>query len=179
MKKTLPGIIVLTIMAVAAWSVLTFAEEGKDAAAKKEVKADFIGAAKCIVCHKKDGVGPSWETTAHAKAFSVLSAEQQKNEKCLGCHTTGKLATGEMLEGVQCEACHGAGSLYKSMAIMKDKEKSIANGLIMPNEETCVKCHNDKVAAECKAKPFVFKERVKDKKGVHDMPVKAEAPAGK
>lgn len=141
-------------------------------------KAELIGAKKCIICHKKDGTGPSWEAGVHAKAMAVLSADQQKNDACLSCHSTGKLTTGEQLVGVQCESCHGAGSLYKAKATMESREKSIAAGLIVPDEKTCATCHNDKVSPECKAKPFDFKERVK--KGVHamvpDSLKKAKAP---
>ena len=43
-----------------------------------------------------------------------------------------------------CESCHGAGSEYKSMKVMKDREASVAAGLVIPTEETCTGCHNDK-----------------------------------
>jgi hypothetical protein len=56
----------------------------------------------------------------------------------LGCHATGASAE---LPGVQCEACHGPGSEYKSMKVMKDREASIAAGLIVPDEATCRGCH--------------------------------------
>mgnify|MGYP001819881094 FL=1 len=45
------------------------------------------------------------------------------------------------MPGVGCEACHGPGSDYKSMKTMKDREASIAAGLVVPNEETCNSCH--------------------------------------
>lgn len=172
MRKGIPAIFLIALLAVAIWSMLSVADEAKKAAT---AKAEYIGAQKCIVCHKKDGTGPSWEKGVHAHAWEKLSAEQQKNELCAGCHATGKLPTGEMLTGVQCEGCHGAGSLYKPMAIMKDRQKSIDNGLMIPTEETCKKCHNGKNPPECKATPFDFKERVK--KGVHDMPPKVAKPA--
>ncbi len=45
-----------------------------------------------------------------------------------------------------CEACHGAGSDYKAMNIMKDRNLAKQNGLIIyENEEAikalCLKCH--------------------------------------
>ena len=33
-------------------------------------------------------------------------------------------------DGVQCETCHGAGSNYKSLKVMKNEKDAIANGLI-------------------------------------------------
>ncbi|MEJ2104608.1 MAG: cytochrome C554, partial [Ignavibacteriaceae bacterium] len=47
-------------------------------------------------------------------------------------------------DGVQCETCHGPGSDYKSMKVMKDKQEAIKNGLkIYDNiEEFCITCHN-------------------------------------
>jgi excinuclease UvrABC ATPase subunit len=47
-------------------------------------------------------------------------------------------------DGVQCETCHGPGSAYKDMKIMKDKNLAVENGLIVHdnNEVFCVSCHN-------------------------------------
>jgi len=47
-------------------------------------------------------------------------------------------------DGVQCETCHGAGSNYKSLKVMKNKEDAIANGLVVPEkvEDFCISCHN-------------------------------------
>ena len=119
------------------------------------VEAKYVGVKKCKTCHKKQH--KIWATASHAKALSVLSADEQKNPECLQCHTTGygqPAATGAILENVQCEACHGPGSLYKSAKIMskskfkKDPEaahaKAVEAGLIIPTEETCKTCHNEK-----------------------------------
>lgn len=45
---------------------------------------------------------------------------------------------------MQCETCHGAGSEYKNLKIMKNKADAIANGLVMHEnkEEFCISCHN-------------------------------------
>jgi hypothetical protein len=115
----------------------------------------YIGAKKCKMCHKgakKGEVYEKWEKGPHARAFETLKAKgEEKNEKCLDCHVTGfnqeggyKVgdANASKLEGVQCESCHGPGSVYKKLSIMKDKKKSMENGLIEPNEELCKKCHN-------------------------------------
>ena len=45
------------------------------------------------------------------------------------------------MPGVQCESCHGPGSAYKSMKVMKDSDASLAAGLLVPDEATCRGCH--------------------------------------
>ena len=101
----------------------------------------YIGAEKCKMCHKVQY--DSWAQTKHAKATE--SAKAAKNMKfeaaCLTCHATNK---DEALAGVQCEACHGAGSDYKSLSIMKDVAKAKAAGLVIPAQATCDGCHDGK-----------------------------------
>ena len=96
----------------------------------------YIGAAKCKMCHKVQFA--SWSESVHAQAFDKLKAEDQGKAECLECHATGDTAD---LPGVQCESCHGAGSGYKSMKIMKDAEASKAAGLQKPDEALCRGCH--------------------------------------
>ena len=98
--------------------------------------ADYIGAAKCKMCHKVEHT--SWAETRHAKAFENLKGDEQSNPECLKCHATAGKAD---LPGVQCEACHGAGSEFKSMKIMKVRDDAVAAGLIIANAETCKSCH--------------------------------------
>lgn len=115
----------------------------------------FVGASKCKMCHMPQH--KTWMESSHAKAFEVLKPEDQKNAECLSCHTTGQgqaAAEGADLKGVQCEACHGPGSEYKSMKIMSKKayaadrdaahKAAVAAGLLIPDEGTCTKCHNEK-----------------------------------
>lgn len=70
-----------------------------------------IGAEKCKVCHKVQFA--SWAETAHAKRTPPLD----------------------------CENCHGPGSEYKTLAIMKDREKAMAAGLVIPTATFCKTCH--------------------------------------
>ena len=101
----------------------------------------YIGADKCKMCHKVQHT--SWLETRHAKATETAKASTQwKFEAaCLGCHATNK---DEALAGVQCEACHGAGSDYKSIQVMKDRAKAVAAGLVLPTQDTCNGCHDGK-----------------------------------
>jgi hypothetical protein len=135
----------------------------------------YIGAEKCKMCHNKPTTGDQykqWSASLHSQSLKSLSSEASwayatkngiadptKEAKCLKCHSTygsvpaGEIATLTAAEGVSCESCHGPGSMYKSPAIMKNQAMSIKNGLIIPDEATCVKCHNKENPFY---KPFVF-----------------------
>lgn len=117
-------------------------------------KAAFVGAQKCKICHtgqKNHNVYEKWEKAPHARAFETLKAKgEEKNPKCLPCHTTGFNEGGykpgapnaSNFEGVQCESCHGPGSLYKDSKHMKDLFTAVGDGLMIPMESLCTKCHN-------------------------------------
>jgi hypothetical protein len=73
-----------------------------------------IGAAACKMCHKVQF--DSWSASAHAKTKPVLD----------------------------CEGCHGPGSEYKSVKVMKDPAAAKKAGLIMPDKAQCATCHGKK-----------------------------------
>ena len=79
----------------------------------KATRADLsrIGAAKCKTCHAVQFT--SWSAGAHARRTPPLD----------------------------CESCHGAGSGYKTMAVMKDPAQARAAGLVVPGREFCATCH--------------------------------------
>ena len=97
----------------------------------------------------------AYETLATPEAQEVAKAKgvegsPQESPKCLKCHVTAYGVSDSLLgtgfkpeEGVQCESCHGAGGDYGKIKVMKDKNKSIAKGLIIPTKEVCMKCHNE------------------------------------
>ena len=137
---------------------------------------EYIGAKKCKMCHNKPATGAQykqWLGTKHAKAMESLKGDEKNDPKCLKCHSTvghadpDLVLTLKVTEGVSCESCHGAGSAYKSKAVMKSREKSVAKGLIIPNEETCKTCHNDESPH---FKGFNYEEYLK--KIVHPVPTK-------
>jgi len=85
---------------------------------------------------------------AKDKGFTTPAAE---TPECLKCHVTAYGVDASLLgtkykkeDGVQCESCHGAGADYKTLSVMKDKEKAIANGLVIPTDlkTFCATCHN-------------------------------------
>jgi len=114
-------------------------------------KYEYVGVAKCKVCHNKPSTGAQykiWEASKHAHAMESLKGADAKNPKCLKCHSTYYEVSPDLRagitpgEGVSCESCHGAGSAYKNYGVMKDRSKAVAKGLIIPDEKTCIKCHN-------------------------------------
>jgi hypothetical protein len=144
MKKVLSVVISLCVVAA-----LVFIADNGFAAEHK-----YVGVAKCKACHLAEF--KACEATKHTKAIDSLKENEKKDPKCLVCHATGygkAAAEGAQLEGVQCEACHGAGSDYKNPAIMNktkwkanaDAQKKLAQdaGMITtPTEEMCKTCHN-------------------------------------
>jgi hypothetical protein len=164
----------------------------------------FVGATKCATCHKTAAQGeqfPKWQASAHAKAFATLASPEakevgkklgiedpQKSDTCLRCHVTGHGAAATLLgekysaaEGVGCESCHGAGGDYIKKAtmegVMSKTIEAASVGLMIPNEKTCVTCHNDKSPT---FKAFDFKTAAA--KIAHPLPAerkaKYSAPAG-
>ncbi|MFC1563449.1 cytochrome c family protein [candidate division KSB1 bacterium] len=112
--------------------------------------------------------------TDRAKSVAAeagVSGDPQKADACLQCHVTAHGAdkaaldtSYKMEEGVTCETCHGPGSLYRKASVMNakkyaaDPEGTVAGwktmGLIMPDENLCKKCHNEKSPTY---KPFDYK----------------------
>lgn len=70
-----------------------------------------VGAEKCRLCHKVQH--ESWAASKHAQRTPPLD----------------------------CESCHGAGSEYRTLAVMKDPAKARAAGLVLPGASFCAKCH--------------------------------------
>jgi hypothetical protein len=132
----------------------------------------YIGADKCKLCHNRAASGEQynkWLKDPHSQALIPLSSKESldyaakngivdptKEAKCLKCHSTydavdqnlrgGIFAT----EGVSCESCHGPGSVYKAIPVMRNHEQAITMGLLVPDKQLCLQCHN-------KENPF-FKE---------------------
>jgi hypothetical protein len=129
----------------------------------------YVGIKSCAAtCHKGDSKGRQieiWQDSKHSQAFINLQtpgADQIAKDKgfstpaaetplCIKCHVLGKDIDPEELDetfdktqGVQCETCHGPGSEYKKLSIMKDKQQAFSNGLIMHDNgaEFCRTCHN-------------------------------------
>jgi hypothetical protein len=109
-------------------------------------KPSYVGGAACVTCHKP--AVAFWQRTVHARAWKTLvEVDKQYNYECTGCHVTGlgqpggaHLASVERkkLVDVQCEVCHGPGSIHVDDAGMESPKTLVR----VPKERFCVEqCH--------------------------------------
>lgn len=125
----------------------------------------FLGTRGCRDCHSTPSIGDQhgvWKRSAHARAFETLRGEAAKrlakplgiedpsaDARCIKCHVTAWDAPRERrvyglraADGVSCESCHGPGEGYAPREVMIDKEESRRQGLLMPDRDACLRCHN-------------------------------------
>ena len=149
----------LALAVVCAFSAPAFAQE-----------ATYLGEAQCKVCHNKKEKGEQWnkwKAAKHPLAFENLKSPKalevakakgltkppSESPECLKCHVTAfDAATGKapekinMAMGVQCESCHGPGSLHaeegKKKLFKKDDTAKTAETMPKPDPKNCEKCHN-------------------------------------
>jgi hypothetical protein len=105
-------------------------------------QARYVGVDACTDCH--DDARKVWDKTPHSGAYPTLQKDfKEYNLDCVSCHVTGYDKPGgstvthnEKLRNVQCETCHGPGSLHA-----QDPSKK---GLIVasPKTDLCLGCHH-------------------------------------
>jgi hypothetical protein len=108
-------------------------------------RATYVGMSKCATCHK--AATTFWTHTIHAQAWKTLvDGGKQADYKCIGCHVTGfgqvggsSLGFTKKLESVQCETCHGPGSLHVAG---EGNEEPLAIKRQTP-ETVCLGCHTE------------------------------------
>lgn len=116
--------------------------------------ADFLGPESCKGCHP--AAYEAWMQSKHARAGDSLSEAQQKDARCLSCHSPDQGSQG--VSHVTCETCHGGGQYYSPGYVMKDAELARLVGLVDPSEKACRNCHD---ASSPSLKPFNFVESLK------------------
>ena len=128
----------------------------------------YVGEKVCRKCHHLQGNRNQyepWRKSKHARAYAALfkpeakeiaelsgiDIEPFKSPICLGCHTTAyneeeweRDPSFTFGDGIQCEQCHGPGSAYIDVQIMRNKEKAIQAGLKYPGKRDCLICHKEK-----------------------------------
>jgi len=134
---------------------------------------------------------------AEEKKQAGLDPEKDytRDEECLRCHTTGWGEPGgyaippegdspealkaqqraELLQGVQCEMCHGPASLAIAFKAAENEryrwaeaEKALKGdmrGMLFPTRETCLRCHNTDSPFVDQDYVFDFEERKEE--GTH------------
>jgi hypothetical protein len=130
----------------------------------------YVGVGACAQCHDKQA--EFWAQTRHAHAYETLVAvKKQYSLDCITCHVTGwqqpggvcridrtgvgspgigKLGKGR--QDVQCEVCHGAGSLHA------DDPTGVKLKTQVP-AAWCMRCHepaNSPHFDDAKYRPFIL-----------------------
>jgi hypothetical protein len=109
-------------------------------------RASFVGDASCARCHKPEMA--FWKTTVHARAWrTIVDGGKTGHDDCVSCHVTGygevggsSLGHTGRLTNVQCESCHGPGSLHVAAEGLEDPPAV----RLTTTQDTCTRCHNEK-----------------------------------
>lgn len=110
-----------------------------------EDQPGYIGGARCATCHIEEHA--FWLTTEHAQAWDTLvQRDKHFDRNCIGCHVTGYRQPGgavlghlDGLQDVQCEQCHGPGSLHATNPMLNNVPGGV---MTQVTEATCASsCH--------------------------------------
>jgi hypothetical protein len=133
----------------------------------QEKRYVYVGVRTCVgTCHNNAKTGYQydlWKKSPHSESYTSLSSEKalryskkarinenpQESLTCLKCHVTGSGLgptsfgnTYTKEEGVTCEACHK--SEFITITSWKDG-KHVNTDDLQPDENTCLKCHNNSI----------------------------------
>jgi len=108
----------------------------------KPGEAVYVGIDTCFGCHAE--TRHFWEQDRHAEAWDTLERLRKTfDAECISCHVTGYNQAGGSLvgqtagrENVQCEACHGPGSIHSETG-------DPADIVLAPPVDVCTSCHNE------------------------------------
>jgi len=142
----------------------------------KAGEPQFVGANACKSCHQaaydvwtksvylidgEDEQGNKIKrNVGHSKAWQTLTEKKKEVDRtCIGCHSVGfqlpggycKASEVAEFKNVQCESCHGAGSLHAKSGDKKLIRKQVS-------ESTCRGCHH--VPHIPTTESFVYEEKV-------------------
>ncbi|MFQ5670231.1 MAG: multiheme c-type cytochrome [Acidobacteriota bacterium] len=108
--------------------------------------ASYIGAETCGTCHQE--ALEAWRASAHSHAFQTLIDHNQDfSAECVSCHTVGQGRKGGFVNAkatpalvdVQCESCHGPGSLHAATP---------KKGYGAAGARSCLGCHDPENSPE-------------------------------
>jgi hypothetical protein len=122
------------------------ARKAREAEVQKKLTGErYLGDENCRNCHGSQF--EQWSASPHARAFATLQHPlpgKPLTADCVGCHTTGYQQGGFVpdaahpgalpasepsLANVQCEACHGMGTMHQR------------TGKVEVSESVCRRCH--------------------------------------
>lgn len=105
-------------------------------------QASYVGVEICANCHEEPK--KVWDATGHSRAYATLEKQfKEANLDCVSCHVTGYDKPGgstvthvSELKNVQCEVCHGPGSLHAA------KPEAVKIPIVRPPPQLCIECHH-------------------------------------
>jgi YVTN family beta-propeller protein len=132
----------------------------------------YVGRVVCLQCHspgRDGGTCTNPPTPKHDRAYEALAKpeareiaalcgvpqEPARSQICLGCHTTAAeegprwtADTFDLEDGVQCEACHGAGSRHVEAlrGSGSGAAKRGASELVPTDRWICSTCHQERAS---------------------------------
>lgn len=115
-------------------------------------EASYVGIDSCDGCHEEPV--DVWKKTSHSHAYKTLSDDfKEFNLDCVSCHVTGYDKPGgstvtavAALKDVQCEVCHGPGSIHAKTA------GKTPMPVKKPEASLCESCHHPPHVHEFDAK---------------------------
>jgi hypothetical protein len=136
--------------------------------------AGYLGQQVCLGCHS--GTAQFAQTNPHAHAWQTLVRDNKTQDlDCVPCHVTGWGKPGgsafdnlKQFHNVQCEACHGPGSLHVASI-------SSGRGILKPPPVTasaCLDCHTPQHSTRFEFEVYRKRLRVPG----HGLPLGGGAP---
>lgn len=131
-------------------------KDGKRDSYSLSIEPHYVGMESCKTCHA--AIYSFVSGTAHTKAYETLRKDERQFEpECIACHSTGyrkpggftNILTAKDLLGVQCEVCHGPGSLH----VTDNKTNKMRH---LTTAADCIVCHNPENDDN-----FVYAEKLK------------------
>ena len=107
-------------------------------------EASYVGSEQCEACHAE--ASEWWAKSRHAEAYATLvKVNKQFDLSCVGCHVTGfrepggsEVVENTKLQNIQCEQCHGPGSLHVAVPEKRGKPNAIRRETAV---DVCKQCH--------------------------------------
>src|SRR3954471_22323773 len=87
-------------------------------AASAALGYSYLGPESCQGCHPD--AYAAWRASAHSRSKDTLGPAQQKDARCLSCHSPAE--NDQRVTNISCESCHGGGEYYSARYVMKDTE---------------------------------------------------------
>lgn len=105
----------------------------------------YVGMEACRECHEE--AFDVWDRTPHSRAYWTLEiVSKNYNLSCVSCHVTGYRRPGgaEVVQNlerrdVQCESCHGPGSLHLAAHTAASRRATIRR--LVPGAFCATECH--------------------------------------